>query len=613
MMKRVASFLANQRVDCPSDAEEKPPGMMSFGRRMNKRSVALEDIEEMEGEEAKNMPIGYTTTVSGKSSSGYGKNRKVVPAGRGTMMEAGPEPAAEQGEKRVSRESKFTEHMFSPSHKRINDRKRVNGSLTSSPSPMAFDTAVIVSPNKRAKRHTALIEPTAEFAALMLGGPSKKRRATVSSHHSTPTKQAGPNVYISTPNKKDSPSTPTSFSKIWSPRSKQMLKKNTASGSTASGPMSYTMGDGTCFEFPKPPTGRPSLPPGGFPQLPVPPRVTSRNFSLIQYKVKTPASLQTLPQEIRNTIFELVLVADHEVIICTCGFCSQICATQQPAIAKVNRKLRNEALPIFYGGNKFMIRCVYKWKDPAPVWLRVLSQKSRDMIEHVEIETRDIASAVCMMATLGYQLSQRLPRKQYLAVMSGMTSDTMWMTFTAINKVMEEYALPTPKPPSELKPLLELRPQSSIHLWDDVNKNMAALRQLDGADETSLRTIGTSILDIDANEQVIMHGEVARSARQAHGNRYATVDSEEFDEVPGPAWEGSQSVIAEEDECEYEDESESAMVDDSEEFELTSFERMLFHRHDDYLQQRADFQSTTHPYSIGEEVVRASSDTFALC
>lgn len=47
------------------------------------------------------------------------------------------------------------------------------------------------------------------------------------------------------------------------------------------------------------------------------------------------------------------------------------------------------------------------------------------------------------MATLGFQLSYRMPKKHQLELMTDMlgvkAGGAMWMTFTAIQKVLEEY------------------------------------------------------------------------------------------------------------------------------------------------------------------------------
>lgn len=249
------------------------------------------------------------------------------------------------------------------------------------------------------------------------------------------------------------------------------------------------------------------------------------------------------------------------------SFCAQGIPSTQPAITKASHKLRNEGLPIFYGENRFMVRGTYKWKEKAPAWLRVLPQASRDMIKHVEIETHHIASVVCMMATMGFQLAHRLPRRQHMALMAGMSLGTMCMTFTAINKMMEEYALP------------EVKPVSSIDLWDDVNRNKATLRQLDGAgDDESISTVGTSILDIgDANEEVIMHGEVARSARKV--SRRSMVQEEQ-----NAQWQADEAEEA----AVYEDASERGTR-----YELPTV----------YEEEQSDPKQR---FSVGKDLVRAA-------
>lgn len=197
-------------------------------------------------------------------------------------------------------------------------------------------------------------------------------------------------------------------------------------------------------------------------------------------------------------------------------------ASKQPAIARVNRKLRTEVLPVFYGENRFTIRGVYDWDKKAPAWLRALSQPSRNMIKHVKISTADITSAVCMMATMGFRLSHRLPGKDHIAVMSEMRDATIWMTFTAIS--------PDPVASKDM----ELAPgRPSISLWNDgevkqlmlteelVDEDLDSATVIDDArvddtDTQSITTIGTGILDPARNSMdsgIVGHGRMAQMAR----------------------------------------------------------------------------------------------------
>ncbi|KAK3648889.1 hypothetical protein LTR56_003825 [Elasticomyces elasticus] len=73
--------------------------------------------------------------------------------------------------------------------------------------------------------------------------------------------------------------------------------------------------------------------------------------------------LLQLPAELRNRIFELVVVKPQPIPTARCKLCckdqhawpSERIIPQQPAVTRVNRQLRTEVLPIYYGQNTFWI------------------------------------------------------------------------------------------------------------------------------------------------------------------------------------------------------------------------------------------------------------------
>ncbi|KAI7195307.1 hypothetical protein KC363_g1618 [Hortaea werneckii] len=232
---------------------------------------------------------------------------------------------------------------------------------------------------------------------------------------------------------------------------------------------------GTRFELLKPPvpTSR----------LQVPPRGASKNFSMPR---RQKSGLERLQKELRKRIFGLVLVESRELLVCGCGKCDVDAVSVQPPLSMTNRQFRSEALSVYYKENRFLLKGTYDYRDQLPAWLAALSQSSRNMLRHVEINTHDVIGAIAMMATLGLQLAYYLPRREHLLVMSNVERQTIWLTFTASEPNRAE----TGK--------AETNPATPLRVWDDEERSLlprgyASAGNLDNISTSS--TVGTSILD----------------------------------------------------------------------------------------------------------------------
>jgi len=241
-----------------------------------------------------------------------------------------------------------------------------------------------------------------------------------------------------------------------------------------------------------------------------------------------------------------------------------------------------------------MIRGIYGWHMKAPAWLRVLPQPSRDMIKHIEICTHDITSAVCMMATLGFQLEYRLPRKERLALMYAVEQQEIWMTFTAIAVMREDQS--SPQEDAEVP---------AICVWDD-GDNLAAQR-MDGADDScsisSVDTVETAILDLDARDEVIEQGQVAWMAR----GRLVDISKQRIAVEDADLDEFEQGQVARRAEGRIVDVGKPVRRGGIGEAELDSIEHLLPGRQNRYQGQSAEVRMKGR-FSVGRDVVRASSE-----
>ena len=70
----------------------------------------------------------------------------------------------------------------------------------------------------------------------------------------------------------------------------------------------------------------------------------TKNAQTTQHPPSHPFPFQTLPSELRNSIYKMLVILERPIKI----------DTVQPAITRVCRQLRAESLPIFYGNNIFL-------------------------------------------------------------------------------------------------------------------------------------------------------------------------------------------------------------------------------------------------------------------
>ncbi|KAK0938688.1 hypothetical protein LTR29_009787 [Friedmanniomyces endolithicus] len=98
---------------------------------------------------------------------------------------------------------------------------------------------------------------------------------------------------------------------------------------------------------------------------------------------RPPPSLSTLPSELRLQIYEYILVDRNKprrVMFkhrphLTCSFA----AVKEPPLAFVNRRIRGEALTVFYGGNTFH----FPTQSALAYWLVRLTPEKRALVRHI--------------------------------------------------------------------------------------------------------------------------------------------------------------------------------------------------------------------------------------
>ena len=85
-----------------------------------------------------------------------------------------------------------------------------------------------------------------------------------------------------------------------------------------------------------------------------------------------------LPAELRNTIYELVLVEEKSIEI-PCAV-SDI-APHEPVFLSTNLAIRREAAPIYYGANTFDVCDIGR----AGYWLGMLSKRARSLVRSIRL------------------------------------------------------------------------------------------------------------------------------------------------------------------------------------------------------------------------------------
>ncbi|KAF7198520.1 hypothetical protein HII31_00259 [Pseudocercospora fuligena] len=98
--------------------------------------------------------------------------------------------------------------------------------------------------------------------------------------------------------------------------------------------------------------------------------------------------LLDLPPELRNRIYEYVVVEENILIPSICHHRERTYAVQ-PAITKVNRQIRDESLSVFYGCNKFEVhvhRCDF---DFFSEWMNTVGVSNRQRLRNIKFSLLD--------------------------------------------------------------------------------------------------------------------------------------------------------------------------------------------------------------------------------
>jgi len=106
-------------------------------------------------------------------------------------------------------------------------------------------------------------------------------------------------------------------------------------------------------------------------------------------------------------------------------------APQQPAISRVSRQTRKESLTIFYSANRFMLEGIWLTITVSP-WIRAIGPHNSSTIRHVELLTTNVATAINMMASVGFQLAGSLMEASRLDPVGGTLGIGIWLTFRAV-------------------------------------------------------------------------------------------------------------------------------------------------------------------------------------
>ena len=169
---------------------------------------------------------------------------------------------------------------------------------------------------------------------------------------------------------------------------------------------------------------------------------------------------------------------------------------------------------MYYSENKFMLYGKYDWYVAAPRFLRALDLSTRNLIKHIEIPTLDLASAVCMMATMGFQMSHRLSRHQHVSMSMIEGKVEIWLTFAAITPYTELHSLLLPA----------YRPGT---IWANDEKETRDAMFMDDVD-TSRLSIGSSILSMSKFDKVATCDSSVRKARRQGGIWDGQQDTKEY-------------------------------------------------------------------------------------
>ncbi|GAB7365661.1 hypothetical protein MBLNU230_g7002t1 [Neophaeotheca triangularis] len=107
----------------------------------------------------------------------------------------------------------------------------------------------------------------------------------------------------------------------------------------------------------------------------------------------TSPTLLSIPPELRALIFEFALTASHPLVAFRLDPYQRDSYTEatQPTLTKVNRQVREEALPIFYGSNTFVLHTNSTKAEEARSWLHSIPNHLR-LVQHIDLWVRYCAT-----------------------------------------------------------------------------------------------------------------------------------------------------------------------------------------------------------------------------
>ncbi|KAK3697693.1 hypothetical protein LTR37_017342 [Vermiconidia calcicola] len=95
-------------------------------------------------------------------------------------------------------------------------------------------------------------------------------------------------------------------------------------------------------------------------------------------------NLLTLPAELRDRVYELVLEEDRVIQVSNVHPVRHEADFLEPAITRVNHQLRREALPVYYGCSYFKVVIVDRMMAyPLPTCVHRIKQLSKDFVRSI--------------------------------------------------------------------------------------------------------------------------------------------------------------------------------------------------------------------------------------
>lgn len=251
----------------------------------------------------------------------------------------------------------------------------------------------------------------------------------------------------------------------------------------------------------------------------------------------TGKSFLSFPDKVRSQVYNLTLIATHEVVICGCNedHCRML---TQPALTRVSHQIRRETLPIYYRENNFMVRGIYDGVFQAPLWLLVMPQLTLDMIHRVSISSMNVRNTLDVMETLGFRLYERMDCSDLYKISYLPGDGPIWLTFTSVTvaekaeeKAAQQAVLRAIEEDNEEateQPTDQVPEQADEQANEEVNEEMTEQatniaeysnpnEESDLGETSSVNSVSTSILDerrnlqsdFDNGDDTISSGEYA--------------------------------------------------------------------------------------------------------